>query len=439
MQSLSSGDLKTKLQKVWGKKVSDYKEEYSTTNSTKWRWKIPTNYDLNPQELTEYTNLITSRKIKQNQKEDQLIWSAANNGKYKVKVGYDIICNSQEREAMEIPTQLCWDPAGLPKAGFFLWLAVQNRILTSDRLRRFGIAGPTRCPLCKAECEDMNHLLYECSYSRNCWEWLVRNLDWSSPFPRVFKTFIMNWPHNICKGIYSKIWNISPAIIAWEIWKERNRRIFKNTEMEINSLITKIEISILETMNSYLRKSRFIEGSFSLWDERIKKLWPRLINPPLTYFKTDKEARKNCRWSPPPKGWTKLNFDGAARGNPGVAGIGCIINDESGKWLAKLAKPINPTTNNLAEFAALEEGLQVCHYLGISNLIIEGDSQIILNALRKRDTPNWILNSRLKEALSLLDKFAEIRIYHIYREGNSKADKLANLGADGLTLSSFRS
>ena len=76
----------------------------------------------------------------------------------------------------------------------------------------------------------------------------------------------------------------------------------------------------------------------------------------------------------------KLSLNGAARGNPGVAGIRCIINNDSGKWLAKKAMAIDPTSNNLAELTALEEGLKICHHLGVSKLISEGDSKIVLNA-----------------------------------------------------------
>ena len=54
----------------------------------------------------------------------------------------------------------------------------------------------------------------------------------------------------------------------------------------------------------------------------MKKNWANLINPPLFYIKKSKEDRANCRWSPPPMGWAKLNFDGVAHGNPGIAGIG---------------------------------------------------------------------------------------------------------------------
>ena len=127
----------------------------------------------------------------------------------------------------------------------------------------------------------------------------------------------------------------------------------------------------------------------------MKKNWTNIINPPCVYRKRNSEARTNCKWEPPPSGWFKLNFDGAARGNLGVASIGCIVNDDCGKWIGKLASPLPPTTNNLVELVAIDKGLQLCINIRVPKVIIEGDSQIILNALRKQDTPNWILNARI--------------------------------------------
>ena len=49
---------------------------------------------------------------------------------------------------------------------------------------------------------------------------------------------------------------------------------------------------------------------------------------------------------------------------------------------------IQPTSNNLAELEALNQGLQFCHMLKLSTVIIEGDSQILITALRKRSTTN---------------------------------------------------
>ena len=85
----------------------------------------------------------------------------------------------------------------------------------------------------------------------------------------------------------------------------------------------------------------------------------------------------------------------------------------------------------MAELEALERGLQLCFKLGLSRIFIEGDSQVVLNTIRQKKTPNWVLNSKLQEVLILMENFEETFIGHIYREGNVMADGLANRGADG--------
>lgn len=201
--------------------------------------------------------------------------------------------------------------------------------------------------------------------------------------------------------------------------------------MSVTQLVNKMEGSITKVINNHLKNNPKVEGSFTTWDAELKKNWPQIINPPLYYNTKDPMARKECKWTPPPQDWIKLNFDGASRGNPGIAGLGFILRDHKGQWLAQRAKPLGHTTNNLAELEAVKEGLTLCNRINIRKLIIEGDSQIILNALRKRTTPNWRINSSLEEAIKKIDNIEEVIIQHIYREGNTEADKLANEGADG--------
>ena len=157
---------------------------------------------------------------------DKIIWVAANDGNYKVKDGYNTILFSQSWENIDIPLKLCWDGACLPKARFFLWLAFQNRILIAERLSKFGIYGPSRCVLCKQNLEEFDHLLFGCPYSLYYWEWLRSKLGWFVPFPKSYRDLLISWPTSLVKGIYSKIWNICPSIVSWEIWKERNQHIF---------------------------------------------------------------------------------------------------------------------------------------------------------------------------------------------------------------------
>ena len=188
----------------------------------------------------------------------------------------------------------------------------------------------------------------------------------------------------------------------WELWKERNRRIFKDQERNLGRFILHLEAAIVEVMNANLRKTAHVEGSFSYWDGVIKKLWPKLINPPLVYAASNKEARENCKWTPPPPGWHKLNFDGAARGNPGIAGVGCILNDENGRWVAKLAAPLPPVSNNVAELEALEKGLQLSHKLNLCKIHIEGDSQVVLNAIRYKKNPKLDLEFKTPRSVNFV-------------------------------------
>lgn len=67
---------------------------------------------------------------------------------------------------------------------------------------------------------------------------------------------------------------------------------------------------------------------------------------------------------------------------------------------------------------ALIEGLRVCKDLNIEKLEIEGDSAIIINALRKGSMPNWKLNYLLSMTLNIINTFKKCTFNHIFREGN---------------------
>ncbi|XP_059071125.1 uncharacterized protein LOC131864058 [Cryptomeria japonica] len=109
--------------------------------------------------------------------------------------------------------------------------------------------------------------------------------------------------------------------------------------------------------------------------------------------------RKAAIWSPPNPGWIKLNFDGASRGNPGPSGIGYVIRDHTGAILGKMAKPIPPDTNNIEEFKALQFGLIDCIKHGLNNILVEGDSEIAINVIKRKNTPNWRLQGILENKL----------------------------------------
>jgi len=130
-----------------------------------------------------------------------------------------------------------------------------------------------------------------------------------------------------------------------------------------------------------------------------------------------------------------LMIDGAARGNPGDAGCGAAICDESGTVVKELSRYLGRTTNNVAEYEGLLMGLQALIQLGRKKICVQSDSQLLVRQLngeyRVKDEKLKVLYQR---AMSLLRQFESYRILHVYREMNKVADRLANRGIDEASL-----
>ncbi len=127
--------------------------------------------------------------------------------------------------------------------------------------------------------------------------------------------------------------------------------------------------------------------------------------------------------------------DGAARGNPGLAGAGAVIKDESRETIASLKKFLGESkTNNEAEYLGVILALD---WLSQNKIVAEEiqfffDSQLVTNQLSgawKIKAQNLKpLVAKIKEKIRLLDK--KVTFHHLFREENSLADLLANRAID---------
>ncbi len=124
--------------------------------------------------------------------------------------------------------------------------------------------------------------------------------------------------------------------------------------------------------------------------------------------------------------------DGAARGNPGPAGIGVVIKAPDGKTLRQIAQAIGRRTNNQAEYEAVIAGLRAAAALRAQQLTLRLDSELVARQLRgeyKVKSSDLIL--LYNRARALMSKFSRMRIEHVPRSRNAAADRLANRGIDG--------
>lgn len=126
-----------------------------------------------------------------------------------------------------------------------------------------------------------------------------------------------------------------------------------------------------------------------------------------------------------------LHCDGAARGNPGPAGIGVVIADAGGTVLAEIAEGIGVATNNVAEYTAALRGLERARELGASKVLLRSDSRLLVEQLAGRyRVKNPTLQRLHAEVRSVAASFEGITYEHVPRTRNADADRLANDGVD---------
>ena len=121
-----------------------------------------------------------------------------------------------------------------------------------------------------------------------------------------------------------------------------------------------------------------------------------------------------------------LFFDGCAKGNPGFAGSGAVMYKDDNEIWSK-SEYLEKQTNNYAEYCGLIMGLQYAVEKEIKNLIVNGDSMLVIKQMTgayKVNSPNLI--ELHNEAMRLKAQFDTINFQHVYREDNKRADELAN-------------
>jgi ribonuclease HI len=126
--------------------------------------------------------------------------------------------------------------------------------------------------------------------------------------------------------------------------------------------------------------------------------------------------------------------DGGARGNPGPAGYGVVIQDQSGQKVTALSEYLGHQTNNFAEYQGLIAALEYALGHGHKALKVISDSELLVRQIKGiykvKNSALKDLHGRAKELIAQLEWFS---IAHVLRGGNQEADQLANAAMDKAT------
>jgi len=131
------------------------------------------------------------------------------------------------------------------------------------------------------------------------------------------------------------------------------------------------------------------------------------------------------------EGYLVACIDGGARGNPGPAGYGVVIEDEIGRPVAELSEFLGRQTNNYAEYSGLLAVLNYTRGHGFKALKVVSDSELMVKQINGEYK---VSNATLKElharAMKMIEQLDYFEIKHVLREKNRDADRLANLAMD---------
>ena len=129
--------------------------------------------------------------------------------------------------------------------------------------------------------------------------------------------------------------------------------------------------------------------------------------------------------------YARVFSDGASRGNPGLAGAGAVILDETGRVVVRLKRFLGTQTNNVAEYEGALLGIRHAQELGVREIDVVADSQLMIRQLGGQyRVKNAGIRPLYESAMALLKGFERVRLIHVPREQNTLADEMSNRAID---------
>ena len=270
-----------------------------------------------------------------------------------------------------------------------------NKCLTWDNIRKRGFHGPFVCVMCGDKEEDSSHLFFRCSFALQIWHfwWGV----WTTPCVHA-SSLIEFWqqmgrPPSMAPFL-QEVWFVGPIFLLWQIWLERNQRIFRGEQRLVHQIWQRILGMIQETVEAKCEVELPLGKRDTELVERLGILASSLV---LTRARRRSHQKHKIdrvgKWHLPPYGVLKINTDGSSRGNPGPAGIGGIGRDAMGSVVFIFSFYEGIQTINLVEGLAILAALEKAHAQGYRRIVCESDSQVLINLLieQKVSDVNWQL------------------------------------------------
>lgn len=288
--------------------------------------------------------------------------------------------------------KLIWNSNIPNKVKFFVWRAFRDILPTRHKLQSRGIRVTPFCPLCNRNVENVWHALVDCPTVRPIWQ--------EAGFWNVIdeKSNIVNSFHELTFGFLNENTGLLGErflMILWSIWYRRNDILWNNGPREASLVV---------------RRANQI---FSDW--KASKKVPLVVNDPL--MRPNRTA-----WSPPRRGFLKCNVDAATFQQYPKAGLGSVLRNCNGDFIAAKASPIGsfPPVRE-CEALAILDALKWISSREDRNVIFESDAKVVVDAIYDDTSDHSEFGDIIKDIRRILNAKNHFSVHYISRQANEMA------------------
>ncbi|CAI0627726.1 unnamed protein product [Linum tenue] len=167
------------------------------------------------------------------------VWLPDPDNAFSVHSMYRTLVKNKFQGDPNFPAKSIWKHVIPSKICIFLWLTTLKRIQTLDNLKRKGWSIANRCALCEKEEESVDHLFIKCDYGKEVWyKCRMACPSIANTSEDIFST-VRDWKSSTPNNINEWINFCALHAITWQLWLERNRRIFQEASQNPTTVARK--------------------------------------------------------------------------------------------------------------------------------------------------------------------------------------------------------
>ncbi|CAN0825290.1 LINE-1 retrotransposable element ORF2 protein [Linum grandiflorum] len=202
-----------------------------------------------------------------------LSWPASKSSKFTVHSMFSLLSTDRFSGLSFFPRSVVWK-RGIPsKICSFIWMCFAGKIATMDSLKNKGWCIANRCSMCCKDEESMSHLFLHCEFSLRIWQHFLLTLNCVTALSSDVKVFISAWPSLTFE--HPKLAQNLLHALFWNVWLERNLRIFQDKSTPITGIISKIALSISRWAAA---EGKVSEADCRLWLANTLPVQPRDVH-----------------------------------------------------------------------------------------------------------------------------------------------------------------